>query len=67
MGSTCTDPGADQTLDVFKNFIEIYLIYNAVFISAVWQSITVIFVFSFIFFSIVVYHKILNIVPCAVQ
>ena len=31
------------------------------------QSNTVIFIFSFIFFSFMVYCKILNIVPCAIQ
>ena len=53
---------------------EVQLIYN-VFISAIQQSDSVIhtylyiYVYSFkkIFFSITVYPRILNIVPCAVQ
>ena len=36
-------------------------------ISAVQQSDSVIHIFFFIFFSIMVYHRILSIIPCAVQ
>ena len=50
-------------------FIEVQLIYTVVLISAVQQSDSVIhmYTFFFILFSIMVYHRILNIVPCAVQ
>ena len=52
-------------------FIEVWLIYNVVLISAVQQSDSVIhiyiYTFFFIFFSMMVYHRILNIVPCAIQ
>ena len=49
-------------------FIEVQLIYNVVLISAVQQIDSVIYIYIyFIFFSIMVYHRILNIVPCAIQ
>ena len=47
--------------------------YNVVLISAVQQSDSVLYIyiyidiFFFIFSSIMVYHRILNIVPCAIQ
>ena len=49
--------------------IEVYLIYNVVLISTVQQSDSVMhrYIFFFIFFSIMVYYRILNIVPCAIQ
>ena len=52
----------------FKIFVEVLLIYNVVSISTVEQSDSVIHVYTFffIFFSIMVYHRILNIVPCAI-
>ena len=46
-----------------------YLIYNVVLVSGVWKSDSVICVYSldfFKFFSIIVYYRILNIVPCAI-
>ena len=43
------------------------MIYNVVLISAVQQSDSVDFFFFFIFFSIMVYHRIVNIVPCILQ
>ena len=46
------------------------MIYNVVLISAVQQSDLYIYIYThilFIFFSSMVYHRILNIVPCAVQ
>ena len=48
--------------------IEVQLIYNVVLISAVQQSNSVIQKYTFFkkFFSIMVYHRILNIVPCAI-
>ena len=54
---------------VFIYFIELLLIYNFILISAVQQYDLVIHIhtFFFIFFSIMVYQKILNIVPCAIQ
>ena len=53
---------------IFKNFIEVLLIYNVVLISAVQQSDSVIciYIFFFIFFHMVCY-RILNIVPCAIE
>ena len=51
-----------------KIFIEVELIYNAV-ISAVQQSDSVIqtYTFFFIFFSMMIYPRILDIVACAIQ
>ena len=48
--------------------INIQLICNVVLVSAVWQSDSVMhkYTFFFTFFSITVYHMILNIVPCAI-
>ena len=46
------------------------MIYNVVLITAVQQSDSVIRMYTFflyIFFSIMVYHRILNIVLCAIQ
>ena len=50
-------------------YIGIYLVNNVVLIFAVQQSDSVIhmYTFFFIFFSIMVYHRILNIFPCAIQ
>ena len=56
----------------FKSFMEVYLAYNAGLISAVQQNglvmytHTYIYIF-FIFFSIMVYYKILSIILCALQ
>ena len=51
--------------------VEVELIYNVVLISTAQQSDlvmhTYIYAFSVIFFSIVFYYRILNIVPCAIQ
>ena len=59
----------------FLNFIDVRLIYNIVLISSVQQSgsrihiCVYIYIYKFfsIFFSIIVCHRILNVVPCAVQ
>ena len=50
-------------------FIEVRLIYNVMLISTVQQSNSVIlvYIYFFIFFSITVYHKTLNIVPWVIQ
>ena len=50
-------------------FIEVELVYNVVLISGVQQSDSVIHIctFFFIFFSVMVHHRILNIVPCAIS
>ena len=47
-------------------FIEVYLIYSVVLTSGVQQMIQL-YMCVYIFFSIIVYYKILHIVPCAVQ
>ena len=55
--------------------IELWLVYNAMLVSGVQQSDSVIcisiylsiYLFFFRFFSIIGYYKILNIVPCAIQ
>ena len=55
---------------VFKiYFMEVQLIYNVVLVSGVQQNDSVIhtYTFFFIFFSIMVYHRIVNVVPCALQ
>ena len=44
-------------------FIEVWMIYNVVLISAVKQSDTIIHICFFISFSIMIYDRILNIVP----
>ena len=55
----------------FIFFIEVYLIYNVVLMllyNKVAQLCThMLDAFSFIFFSIMVYSRILNIVPCSMQ
>ena len=50
-------------------FIEIWLIYNVVLIIALQQSVSVIHtdIFFFLVFPIMVYHRILDIVPCALR
>ena len=50
-----------------KNFIDVSWIYNVMLISIVQQSDSIIYTFVFIFFSTMVYHRTLNIVPCAVE
>ena len=62
---------------VYPSFLSLFfligieLIYKVVLVSAVQQSDSVIHIYIhslFIFFSIImVYHKILNILPCALQ
>ena len=50
--------------------IEVQFMYNTVLISALQKSDSVIHIYAFFFkilFSIMVYHKILNIVLCATQ
>ena len=47
--------------------IELQLIYNVVFISGVQPSDSVIYRLFFRRFSIIVYYKLLNIVPCSIQ
>ena len=47
----------------FFFLIEVWLIYSVVLVSGVQKSD----IFFFTFFSIIVYYKILNIVPCAIQ
>ena len=44
-----------------------WLIYSVVLVSDVQQSDSVIRIYTlfFIFFSILVYHRVLNVVPCA--
>ena len=51
-----------------KNFIKVQLIYSVILISTIQQSDSVIYTYTFffIFFPIMVYHRILNIVPCAI-
>ena len=61
----------DETLELIflKNFIEVYSWFKccvSFWCTAKWFSY-IYNVFFFIFFSIMVYHGILNIVPCAVQ
>ena len=70
--------GKTQALELDKSgfiylflnfFMEVQLIYNVVLISAVQQSDSVIHIYTFFFkilLSIMVYHSILNIVPCAI-
>ena len=55
--------------DNFLLLIEVQLIYSFELISAVQQTDSVIhiYTFFFVFFSIIVYHRILNIVICDIQ
>ena len=50
-------------------FIELQLIYYVVLISTVQQSDSVLYIYIYIytFFSIMIYHRMLNIVPCDIQ
>ena len=73
---TCNnDLGGGQRFYFSLFFIEVQLIYNVALITAVQQSdsgiYTHIYIYTHtlfkIFFSTVVYYKILNIVPCAIQ
>ena len=50
-----------------RGFIELYLIYNVVLVSVVQQSDSVRDIYFFIFFSIMIYYRILDIVLCAIQ
>ena len=47
-------------------FIEVQLIYNVVLISSAQQSYTHTHIFFLILFAIIVYHRILNIIPCGI-
>lgn len=54
----------------FKNIIEVWLTHNVVLISSARLSDSVIRIpiyFIFIFFPIMVCHRILNIVPCVIK
>ena len=53
--------------EVLFTFTEVYLIYNKVLISSVQQNDSVIHkhIFFFIFFTIMVYYRMLSIAPCA--
>ena len=69
-GNAPSSPGPPGTLFL----IEVQLIYNIVLVSGVQQSDSVIhtyiciYLYSFfLFFSVIVYYKILNTIPCAVQ
>ena len=58
----------EKVIYIYIYFIEVQLIHNVVLISAIQQCDSVICIYTFcIFFSIMVYHRVLNIVPCAVQ
>ena len=46
---------------------EVKSIYDVALISPIYRRVTQLYTFFFIFFSIMVYHRILNIVPCAIQ
>ena len=54
---------------IYNFFLLTLLIYNVVFISDVQKSdsVTYMCMFFFVFFSIIVYHRILNVVTCSVQ
>ena len=53
---------------IYLYFIDIELIYSVMLISALQQSdsFILIYTFFFAFFSIMAYHRILNIVPCVI-
>ena len=55
------------TLKTFFKLNYIQLIYNIVLISAIQKSDSVLHIYFFKFFSIMIYYMILNIVPCAIQ
>ena len=53
---------------ILKKKIEVQLIYNVVLVPGVQQSDSVIYtILFFIFFYMMIYYRILNIVPCAIQ
>ena len=52
------------SLSLFK--IEVWLIYNVVLVSGVQHSYSVLYIYG-IFFSIMVYYRILTIALCAIQ
>ena len=54
-------------LAYFLFLIDVYLIYDAMLVSDVQQNDPDICAFFLVFFSIVVYYKILNIIPYAIQ
>ena len=61
-------PGDRKTrVTSFIFYSEVYLIYNVVLISAVQQSDSAIHIYISIFFSIMDYPRMLNILPCTVQ
>ena len=47
-------------------FIEVQFIYNVVLVSGIQQSDSLTDIYFFRFFSIIVYYKILNVVPCVI-
>ena len=53
---------------IFSKKIEFLFIYSVVLVSGVLQNDSVVYTYTFffIFFSIIVYYKILNIVPSAI-
>ena len=65
----CIEIFSSHHFFLFMYFIEVSLIYNVVLISAVQASDSVrhTSTFFFRFFSIIIYHRILNLVPCALQ
>ena len=54
---------------IYNFFLLTLLIYNVVLVSDVQKSdsVTYMFMFFFVFFSIIVYLRILNVVTCSVQ
>ena len=52
---------------IFKDFIELKLIYNVLISDVRCSDSVYIYMFFFLFFLIMVYHRILNSVPCAIQ
>ena len=62
--------GGGGCLASFYFLLEVYLIYNAMLVSGIQQSDSVIHTYVcifFRFFSLIGYYKILSIVPCTIQ
>ena len=57
----------DKETYVLFYFIEVSLIYNIVLVSGVQQSVLLIHTHTHTFLCVIVYYRILNVAPCAVQ
>ena len=66
-GPLLIPPSSNRLVVHGRGLPEVYLNYDVVLIIALQKSDSVIHIFFFTFFSIMVYHRILNMASCAVQ